>query len=33
MTILGPAEKFKTMNWFDPIVTLIDSSFLGKHKR
>ena len=33
MAILGLAESFKTMNQFDPTVTLFDGLFLRKYRR
>ena len=33
MTILGPAESIKTMNWPGPTVTLFDGLFLRKYER
>jgi len=33
MTILGPAESFKTMSRPNPTVTLFDSLFIAKYKR
>ena len=33
MTIFGPAESIRMMNWPDPTVTLFDGLFLRKYKR
>ena len=33
MIILGLVESFKTMNWPDPTLTLLDGLIFGKFKR